>query len=78
MFANCLITEFFMNLWPFFPKIGKTNPVVLSIDEVVENENYALIISTNGGYGVILIGDTVLVTSNIRSGLKSRAAPNIL
>lgn len=51
--------------YEFMPvsEIGKENPLVLTVDEVKENENYALIISTNSGLWRYLIGDTITVTA---------------
>ncbi len=43
--------------------LGTENPKTLSLDEVVKDENYAMIISTNAGLWRYLIGDTVKFTS---------------
>ncbi len=42
---------------------GRENPKVLSLEDVEVDENYALVISTNGGLWRYLIGDTVKFTS---------------
>jgi hypothetical protein len=42
---------------------GKKHPKTIGLDEVVRGENYALIISTNGGLWRYLLGDTVQFTS---------------
>ena len=42
---------------------GKKHPVTLGLDDVVLGENYALIISTNGGLWRYLLGDTIQFTS---------------
>ncbi|MEL7587314.1 MAG: GH3 auxin-responsive promoter family protein [Prolixibacteraceae bacterium] len=39
------------------------NPPALSLDEIIPGENYAMVISTNGGLWRYLIGDTVRFTS---------------
>ena len=39
------------------------NPVTLTLDEVEQGVNYALVISTNGGLWRYLIGDTIKFTS---------------
>jgi len=44
-------------------ELGKEKPKTLLIDEVKLGENYAIIISTNGGLWRYLIGDTVRFTS---------------
>ena len=44
-------------------KMSKRAGTYITIDEVIENENYALIITTNSGLWRYLIGDTVKVTS---------------
>ena len=51
--------------YEFIPmdRIGKENPQSLSLDEVVTETNYALVISTNGGLWRYLIGDTITFTS---------------
>jgi hypothetical protein len=43
--------------------LGTENPKTLGLDEVVKDENYAMIISTNAGLWRYLIGDTVKFTS---------------
>ncbi len=42
---------------------GQENVPVLTIDEVRKDENYALVISTNGGLWRYIIGDTIRFTS---------------
>ena len=42
---------------------GSENPKVLSLQDVEVDENYAMVISTNGGLWRYLIGDTVKFTS---------------
>ncbi len=42
---------------------GSENPTVLTLREVEADENYALVISTNGGLWRYIIGDTVKFTS---------------
>ena len=44
-------------------QIGKPNAKTLQLDEVKLGENYALVISTNGGLWRYLIGDTIAFTS---------------
>lgn len=50
--------------YEFMPmeELGKTDPKILSLDEVETNRNYALIISTNAGLWRYLIGDTIMFT----------------
>lgn len=50
--------------YEFIPmgEFGKENQRVLSLNEVEVNENYAMVISTNGGLWRYLIGDTVKFT----------------
>ncbi len=43
--------------------LNKENPIVLALDDVELNTNYAIIISTNSGLWRYLIGDTVEFTS---------------
>jgi len=47
--------------YEFIPmkEYGKENPVVLTLNEVELNENYALVISTNAGLWRYIIGDTI-------------------
>ena len=52
----------FMEFMPMSEN-GKENPKTLTIDEVVPDVDYALIISTNGGLWRYLIGDTIRFTS---------------
>ena len=52
----------FMEFMPMSEN-GKENPKTLTIDEVVPDTDYALIISTNGGLWRYLIGDTIRFTS---------------
>lgn len=51
--------------YEFMPtsEIGKTKPRTLLLEEVKTNENYAMIISTNGGLWRYMIGDTIQFTS---------------
>ncbi len=42
---------------------GSSNPTVLPLSEVEMDENYAMVISTNGGLWRYIIGDTVKFTS---------------
>ncbi len=50
--------------YEFIPmsEYGKDNPIVVSLKDVEINENYAMIISTNGGLWRYIIGDTVKFT----------------
>ncbi len=50
--------------YEFMPiaEIGKTNPTVITIEDVVVGVNYALIISTNAGLWRYMIGDTIKFT----------------
>ena len=41
---------------------GKEHPMLLSLNEVELNGNYALVISTNGGLWRYVVGDTVQIT----------------
>lgn len=43
--------------------IDRKDPPVYTIGEVRENENYAMVISTNGGLWRYIIGDTIIFTS---------------
>ncbi len=43
--------------------IKEENPKTLKLDEVEVNENYAMVITTNGGLWRYVIGDTVIFTS---------------
>ncbi len=51
--------------YEFMPtsEIGKAKPRTLLLEEVKTNENYAMIISTNGGLWRYMIGDTIQFTS---------------
>lgn len=51
--------------YEFIPmdEFGKENPDVKNIHEIEVGENYALVISTNGGLWRYIIGDTVEITS---------------
>lgn len=51
--------------YEFMPlsELEKENPKTLQLDEVKVGENYALVISTNGGLWRYLIGDTVQFTT---------------
>ncbi len=51
--------------YEFIPaeEVGKTNPVVHTIQQVEKDRNYALVISTNSGLWRYLIGDTIRFTS---------------
>ncbi len=51
--------------YEFLPmdQLDKENPNTLTLEQVKLNENYALVISTNGGLWRYLIGDTVKFTS---------------
>lgn len=58
MLDSCIYYEFVpMNEW------DKENPRTLTLDEVEVGQNYALIISTNGGLWRYMIGDTIQFTS---------------
>ncbi len=50
--------------YEFIPmsELGKENPIALSLKDVEVNENYAMVISTNGGLWRYMIGDTVKFT----------------
>lgn len=52
--------------YEFLPvaELHNTNPKILTLREVVIGEEYALIISTNGGLWRYMIGDTVKITGN--------------
>lgn len=51
--------------YEFLPmdQLGKPTPQTLQLDEVKLGENYALVISTNGGLWRYMIGDTIAFTS---------------
>jgi hypothetical protein len=51
--------------YEFIPmeQLGKENPKVLGLDEVVLGVNYALLISTTGGLWRYLVGDTIQFTT---------------
>lgn len=51
--------------YEFIPlsEVGKNFPQALTLDEVVPNTNYALVISTNSGLWRYMIGDTIQFTS---------------
>ncbi|MEZ4722004.1 MAG: GH3 auxin-responsive promoter family protein [Flavobacteriales bacterium] len=51
--------------YEFMPldQLGSDDPKTLQLDEVKLGENYALVISTNGGLWRYLIGDTIVFTS---------------
>jgi hypothetical protein len=51
--------------YEFIPldELGKENPLVLTLDQVEKNTNYAIVISTNAGLWRYLPGDTVKFTS---------------
>jgi len=51
--------------YEFMPmgELDKESPQILSLDQVEEGKNYALIITTNGGLWRYMIGDTVLITN---------------
>lgn len=51
--------------YEFMPmeEYGKENPETLQLDEVEKGQQYALVISTNGGLWRYLLGDTVRFTS---------------
>lgn len=53
--------------YEFMPieEIEKSNPSVLTLDQVELGKNYALIISTNAGLWRYMIGDTVVFTSKM-------------
>lgn len=44
-------------------EVGNAHPPALTVEDVVPGENYAIVISTNGGLWRYLIGDTVVFTS---------------
>ncbi|MCK4661873.1 MAG: GH3 auxin-responsive promoter family protein [Bacteroidales bacterium] len=58
--------------YEFIPveNINEKNPKALAIDEVELNENYAIVISTNGGLWRYIIGDTVIFTSKFPYKIK--------
>ncbi len=51
--------------YEFIPlnEVGKDDPKVIGLDQVEVGENYALLITTNGGLWRYLIGDTIRFTS---------------
>lgn len=51
--------------YEFIPmdQLGKENPKVLGLDEVILGVNYALLISTTGGLWRYLVGDTIQFTT---------------
>ena len=51
--------------YEFMPvdEYGKKDPQTIGLKNVVQNKNYALVISTNGGLWRYLIGDTIQFTS---------------
>ena len=51
--------------YEFMPmnEYGKENPKTISIGEVVKDENYALVISTNAGLWRYIVGDTIKFTA---------------
>lgn len=51
--------------YEFMPvgEYGKANPTTLGLDKVEVGQNYAMVISTNGGLWRYLLGDTVQFTS---------------
>ena len=51
--------------YEFMPvaEYGKMNPQTIGLNKVVTGENYALVISTNGGLWRYLVGDTIQFTS---------------
>ncbi len=51
--------------YEFMPlsEYGKTNPKTVGLQEVEVGENYAIVISTNGGLWRYLVGDTIKFTS---------------
>lgn len=58
MLDSCIYYEFIpMDEW------DKENPKTLTLDEVETGQNYAVIISTNGGLWRYMIGDTIEFTS---------------
>ncbi|MDR3058670.1 MAG: GH3 auxin-responsive promoter family protein [Prevotella sp.] len=58
MLDSCIYYEFVpMSEW------DKENPRTLTLDEVETGQNYAIIISTNGGLWRYMIGDTIEFTS---------------
>jgi len=58
--------------YEFIPmcEIYKTNPTVLTLEEVELGVNYALVISTNSGLWRYLIGDTVMFTTKFPYKIK--------
>lgn len=58
--------------YEFMPvhEYGKPNPKTIGLKEVVVGENYALVISTNGGLWRYLVGDTVQFISKFPFKLK--------
>lgn len=58
MLDNCIYYEFIpMSEW------NSENPRALTLDEVETGQNYAIVISTNGGLWRYMIGDTIEFTS---------------
>lgn len=51
--------------YEFIPmkEFGNENPMIVSLESVELNKNYALVISTNGGLWRYIIGDTIKFTS---------------
>jgi hypothetical protein len=51
--------------YEFIPveEIEKENPQILTLDQVKEDENYAIVITTNAGLWRYIIGDTIRFTS---------------
>jgi hypothetical protein len=51
--------------YEFIPvnEVGTTHPKALSLDEVLLNTNYAMVISTNAGLWRYMMGDTIKFTS---------------
>jgi hypothetical protein len=52
----------FMEFMPV-SEYGKAQPKTIGLEEVEEGQNYALVISTNGGLWRYLLGDTIQFTS---------------
>jgi hypothetical protein len=58
--------------YEFMPvsEYGKPNPKTIGLNDIVVGENYALVISTNGGLWRYLVGDTVQFISKYPFKLK--------
>jgi hypothetical protein len=63
--ADMLLMLDYGIFYEFIPsdKLGSDSPSALSLNEVENGVNYAMVISTNGGLWRYLIGDTIVFTS---------------